>query len=846
MRTGRDASSSERLERRKFPMARRAGTLTLSRLEQRKMRDWSSEASWGERSSTGGWWPLVLGVMVGCVALGGGLIHGQEDPIRPRILNPRAPGQNADAKTKLEFSNLLYQYQRFDAAAVKYTEFLSAYPNHAERGTVWFRLADCYRRLGKDQEARQCYESYLKVAPDGEFAGPAALSVARGYFDADDYEEAIPYFDIARQELEDEDLRTETHFFYAQSLNLAGKAEEAIAAYEAFLRLNGERAYRDRAQLELARLLSAQDEKERAAELYEQLASRATDAAIKDEARFRSGTLLLELGEKEKALHLLGETLKDSENEAFRQVAQTVLLQQAYEARDWQDVLRVYGLMPIAVEGRDRAKIELMVGNAMRQLDELSDAIKVFGRIVRDFPGTPEASEAGYRQLLTFHEAGDDNLASFIDRYVARESEVDASTKYIDLALLLKGETLFVNEDFEGAAEAFQHVEPENVPEKYHAIRLYKMGWAMIDSGREEEGLEALGEFIAEYPNDANVASALMKRALTHSRQQDLNLALRDYQVLVASYPRDPNTEFAMHQIALIHRQQQALESMMEAYDILLNRFPKTKARAEALYWIGGGRFETENYADCLEPLEEARELDPESFGERASLRIIFARYHLEDIDVLLRETDSFVKNYGEPEVLLPVFELLGRELFDSKKYDQALPYLLRRSTPDEPRKTPPDIWKKLGRIHMRVGDWEKAIADLENLLLFEGNVQPRARAFLDQAICYLKLDKLEEGEAKAGEVLRLVRTGGLNAEARIILGDLAMARDEPAAAVQFYAVVAEFGTDPVMVPLALHQIINALEEQGKNDKVAVYRERLKRDFPDFDPGKVQLGRIED
>jgi len=742
-----------------------------------------------------------------------------------------------DSPTDLyRFANLNYEYQRYESAAQKYTSFLEAAPNHSGADAAWFRLGDCYRRLDWMERAAKCFRTYLKRAPDGEYAGPAALALARHRFNQDDYEEAASFFETALNKLDDDDLEGETRFFYAQSLQYSNQKQRAREEYEALLESPRKSRFQERAELELAKLLLQEGKQKAALPYFTRLAKNAEDPVIRDEARFRAGVLNLESEEPEKAEKFLRETLENSENRKFRQIAQMALMDREYQRKNYSEVIRLYSLLPVGAKGRAKAQLDMMFANALRKKNKLAQAIRIFGQIEDEFRGTKEGKEAGYRKLLVFHEVGDKDLPRFVDGYVARLREDDPSSSYIDLALLLKGETLFEKNQYAGAAQAYSEVRIENVDPKYAAMRHYKMGWAYAESGNDDMAIDVLGEFAARWPENSLVPSALIKRAMTYYKLQDYEGALRDFRRIVKDYPGSEHLEFAMHQVALVLRHERNVKAMVKAYQALLERFPDTHVKPEAAFWIGGGLFDLKQYERCIEPLRQARELNPDDYKEKASLRLIFAHYHLERVQPLLRETDRYRVLFGEPKELIPVFGYLGRHLYGEGKLDKAEEYLELRANRRKPLETPPDIWRKLADAHLAAEEYEIAIEDLDFFLLHESHVELRARAVLDQAKCHLELGALGEGKEAAEEVLRLIRKGRLNAEARLMLGDLAMAGERPAEAVQHYVIVAEFGGDEIMVARALHRLVEALEAQGKSDAAAEYRNQLDEDFPNFDP----------
>tara|TARA_R110002096_G_scaffold403766_4_gene601377 strand:+ start:12097 stop:14442 length:2346 start_codon:yes stop_codon:yes gene_type:complete len=773
--------------------------------------------------------PLLL--LSGLLLLGMPSLSHSQDQIRA------VPIQAQEELFK--FANLLYGNQNFEEAAPKYMRFLAEHPKSVNAPTAWYRLADCQRRLKNIEEAKKAFKQVLAIDPNGPFAGFAAYAMAVYTFNENKFDASLPYFRIATNKLKDPKINLESLFFYAQALQLAKSDTEAIKTYQAVLASKVPNDYRERAELELAKLQLAAGKKAEATQHFANLASSAKDPSIRDEATFKAGILGLDSDNPQKAEAFLLNTLKSpSSNPDFKAQAQLALILQANDRKDYEKVSVYYGAGPLGNEKtQSTAQMMLIAADAYRKLGKLAKAIEIYGKIESDqsFRKLPEGREAGFRKLHCFLEAGDPDIARWVDKYVENQSTIDPETPFIDLALLIKAERLYENKDYKNAAITYRNVRPGNIDPKYVPVRHYKMGWALIESGSEAQGLDILGEFANDWPEDPRVPSALVKRAMTFQAIENYEQSLSNYVALTKKFPSDPNTEYAMQQIALIHAQLRQIRPMVDAYAQLLKRFPNTAIKAEANYWIGGGLFDLKDYKLAIPALDQARKLKPEEFGPKATLRILLAHYHLDQLDELETETKAFLSmKTGGLKVPIQVFAHLGRKLFERGELSRARTFLERASNPSNPQKTPPDIWEKLFTIYLEQEKWDVAISSIDHFLIHEQHPVKRSQAMLKKAGAQLKLNQTEEAKAVGEEVLKLVRTGRANAEARILLGDIAMAEDDPKTAVNFYVIVAELGSDPVTVPEALSKLVTALRMLEETEKADSYEGQLKSRFPNY------------
>ncbi|MEM1296053.1 MAG: tetratricopeptide repeat protein, partial [Verrucomicrobiota bacterium] len=541
--------------------------------------------------------PFSTYLLFSCIALlGTPSVSFSQEQIRAVPIQPQ--------EELFKFANLLYGNQNFEEAAPKYMRFLTEYPKSVNAPTAWYRLGDCQRRLKNVAEAKKAFQQVLKLDPNGPFAGFASYAMAVYTFNENKFDASLPYFRIATNKLKDPKISLEAQFFYAQALQLAKSNEEAIAAYKTVLASKVPNLYRERSELELAKLLLAAGKKDESTKHFTSLAANAKDPSIRDEATFKAGILGLDSANPEKAEAFLLSTLKNStSNPDFRAQAQLALLLRANDRNDLEKVTVYYGAGPLGKEkSQSTAQMMLIAANAYRKLNKLAKAIEIYGKIESDqnFRKLPEGRMAGFQKLNCFLEAGDPDIARWVDKYVANQSEIDPDTPFIDLALLIKAERLYENKDYKNAAVTYRNVRPSNIDPKYVPARHYKMGWALIESGNEPQGLDILGEFASDWPDDPRVPSALVKRAMTFQTLENYEDALSNYQTLTKRFPSDPNSEFSMQQIALIHAQLQQIRPMVEAYSNLLKRFPNTPIKAEAHYWIGGGLFDLKDYKPAI------------------------------------------------------------------------------------------------------------------------------------------------------------------------------------------------------------------------------------------------------
>jgi TolA-binding protein len=99
----------------------------------------------------------------------------------------------------------------------------------ALKGKTWFAIAGIMSKDLNPQRAIAAYESIIAASPD--FAGEAYLKLGQLYRNQQDYEKEIGVYQKALQARQGQIDRARIQFSLADTLDIMGRAEDAIAAY---------------------------------------------------------------------------------------------------------------------------------------------------------------------------------------------------------------------------------------------------------------------------------------------------------------------------------------------------------------------------------------------------------------------------------------------------------------------------------------------------------------------------------------------------------------------------------------------------------------------------------------
>lgn len=763
----------------------------------------------------------------------------------------------------LAYADLLYSKEQFALAAQQYQIFIREQPDSPNLQAAWFRLGECYLEVNQLEDAVTTFNYLINTYRRGVFVGSAAYRLAVLRFNTKDYRNALAYFKVAKDELTNPEAVIQARFYYARCLQLTARAKEALAEFEAVMASEAaeKNPFYERCLLESARLFFELGDTAKSLERFQQLAAKASTPEFREEAIVRGGLMAAEAGQSDLSEKLLNEALDFPDTSPWKSLAQVGAIFNAFSRGDHDKVIGLYNTGAYDAPDESRAKMLLIVGHSFRIKNDLESALRLYSLVEGKYPERTEGIEAGYRKLQILHQEGDPLLPEFASRFAERQKKVDPDSTFIDMAYLMIAEwhfsqaensasgagSEFAIKHYKDAAAAYRLVREGNIDKKYHEARLYKQGWAEIESGQDSEGILTLSRFIQRHHDSALASSALAKRALAYQAQDDHQFALGDYLDIAKRHPDSPELEFALQQIALIYAHQRKIPEMIEAYRNLLAEFPKTEGAGEAHYWIGVGHFDLEEYTKALVELVKARELDPAN-EDKATLRIVIAHYQLENIPQLAAEARRYLENApakdaaatedAEPvkRTAIPpqILEYVGRKLAEDKKYEDAEYFLTSITDPEKPDQTTASVWKLLAECRAKLKKFPETIAAYDHYLAQTERPSDRAAAYLARGSAQLCLRDFEAARNSARDSLRSQKEGRTNAEARILLGDISAADGKLEEAAKEYLVVSQIFTDPEVTPKALAKAIKAYRSLGNEARADELAAELKKGYPNY------------
>ncbi len=747
-----------------------------------------------------------------------------DENTKSRVANDEirlAPGGNPDggnatdpAKAQLAIADGLYVRKLYDLAAPEYEKYLGQYPGDSSRPSAMYRLADCYSRLGQDAPAINTYRMLISEIGTGEFVGSAAFRLASRAFDQKEFQTAASLYAKAYENAKSPEIKITARYYQGKCLELTNKKNDARTAYEEVARTKENNPYRDAARLSVAYFALETNQKEQAFGLFENLASDAVKPVVKAEAE-----------------QLFKSTIALNAEGKWKQIAQLELMRLEYDSDKFSQILDSYAKNLNALGDDTKPGVLLIVANSYRQMGKHQKALEIYNQLLRQYSATPEAIDARYQRLLSLDQLRDPSLVKEVDTYLATGPARDRADK----AKLLKAQALVQQNDFALAARLYLELVNSSLPDAYKADCYYAAGYALSQIQDKERSIQAFSGLIDHFPNYKNVSKALLKRALLYQETKNYSAALKDFSTIIQSNGNSEERETALLQKALTLGQQGEYAGMNDTFQQLLKEFPNSSGAAQANYWIGWTAFDQKRYADAIAPLIDARKRNPTEYDEKVSLRLIYCYQTLNQPSDAAREVDNFVKD--DPKRIPLVADAcrwLGSIFYDAKQYDGAAKYLSLIAKNLDKTAFDKVVWLTLANSENQLQVFSEAIPAAKTYLEQATDPTDRARGFIALSLAQLGAKQFDDATKAAEQALDLQPEGRLNAEARMGIGEIELARGHYENAAKSYLSVAVLYEDPEVTPRALEKAYHAFQQAGNQDQASKTLSELKSRFPNY------------
>jgi TolA-binding protein len=755
---------------------------------------------------------------------------------------PAAEGEQPE-KRQLEYANALFTRKMYDLAIPEYQKYLDDYPGASGRANAYFSLGECYRNLNKSSNARTNFQRVLNDYGESDFAGPAAYALAEMAFTQKNYAEALPLFHRSATKSKDAAVALSARYFEARCLEALDKKDEACDIYQQVAEAKNPNPYREDARGTAARIALARGRKADALRQYEALSNETQKPALKAEVTVRAGLIALDLlqsdtskidkGMADKAMMLLQKGRSLNESGRWRSLAQLGIVRLQFQTGQFGALLDGYKKVLPQLPEEMRAEVMLLAANSQRQLGHAKEAEAIYAEIIQKYPNREEAKDAAFDRLLNIYNSDPSALPPEVDQYLA----TNPSTERADQAKFFKAEALYKQQNYPRAAPILAELRASQLPAKLRADAAYQLGSCYLQMKDVGEIVEAFGFFVQAFPESPLAPSAYAHRAETYEGDKNYDAALSDWNAILKNYPGVREREEALQRKALILGQQQNPKGMSDAFRQLLKEFPKSPAASMAHFYIGKSAFEMKEYKTAFASLNNARQLDKSHYYVPATILIISCHYFgTHDRAAMTKETDALLAQNPDARIPAEILESLGTEYYNEKNYAAAEKYLSVLGKIDNPP-VKPDFWFYLGDAAVKQQKFDEAEHALGKYLEVANDPAGKAKVLLSLGAAKIAAHKPDEAQKIAEQIMVLQPEGRVNAEARLLAGDVQFERGNFEEASKAFMGVALLYDDPAITPRALKKAATSYQRAGKIAEADKVVRQLKERYPNYAGG---------
>ncbi|HEX8679929.1 MAG TPA: tetratricopeptide repeat protein, partial [Chthoniobacterales bacterium] len=513
-------------------------------------------------------------------------------------------------------------------------------------------------------------------------------------------------------------------------------------------------------------------------------------------------------------------------------IAQAALLRVLYSSGQHQQVLTEFKRAQDAIPEEAKPELMLLAANSERQLGREKEAEAIYAQIIAKYPNRDEAKDARYQRLINIYNSNPGALVAEVDQYLA----TNPSGERADQARLLKAEAFYKQANFAEAAPLYETLRASQLSPKLRAESAYKAGWCYVQMKNPLRIIDAFTYFLKAFPDNPQAPSALTQRALAYQETKNFDAAIADLNTLIAQFPSAREREAAMQQKALLLGQQENGKGMSDAFQQLLKEYPKTAVAAQAHYYIGKTAFEAKDYKAALPALEAARKLSKEQYYTPATVRIVSTYFYQKNRAALTKEVDNFLAAAPDARIPSEILHWLGIECYNEKNYGAAEKYLNALASGDTGNVNA-EFWFYLADAQTKLGKFAAAEASYEKFLQNTSDPAAKVKTLLALGATKIAAHKADDAQKIAEEIMSLQPEGRVNAEARLLAGDVQVERGLFEDAGKTFMGVALLYDDREITPRALQKAAFAYGKAGKQTEADRASQQLRDKYPELASG---------
>ena len=469
-----------------------------------------------------------------------------------------------------------YFAERFSGVNPKWTRTV---------GDDVLRLAGREMTTGSRAQSQRLYDMYFRLYPTHYQAAQMAMSLGGAAYKAEDYAQAIHYFDTVLTQYTNSTYRVQALQMMSACYGKQGETDQQIEYLKQYL--DAAKMVSDRVN---ARLSLAVLERNRGFALYDEA---STNAAAEATAEVQKKAAVSVLSAVKNFRMLVKDAKAGIESPLTssddKKKLSTALEQALYlEGDTWQRLQQPIGKMDVKAflaqaakaydayleaspKGKYAPQALVMLGTVYTAQGDAAKSKEAFARLAKEFPDSDEAKNSVPRFAKALMDMG--RKAEAVEQY---EQMLKTAGNYTAAQFIAAGDALVNYKAYDTAQMLYQKA-PElakGQPNEKVILARAQIGEAraLFGAGRNAEAHEALDKFIEKNPTSAFVVDAYLMLAKVASeegrRERDNNLRKKYFNAAIGAvkkirqFRKDMEDEMSLESSDVLVRKMEAEEAM--------------------------------------------------------------------------------------------------------------------------------------------------------------------------------------------------------------------------------------------------------------------------------------------
>lgn len=703
----------------------------------------------------------------------------------------------------------------YESSLRTFERFRKAFPHHRRATEAQFYIASCHEKLGNQDQALSVYTTLTQSGHEGPLVEAAAQQVANTHYKNKAYQKAEPLFARLGKIASKAETRHLALFQRALCLQHLDRTDDLKSALRAVVFDQGS-PYQEKARVAIASIYAKTGEKSQAYANYKILAE-SKDSQIASDSILQSALLARELNHGDEATAWFERILATPKLAKWHGKAQLTLMSQAYEAKDFPRVIKLYQQGNYKLPNDQDAQRIAMTAEAFRQQGNDQQANRLYDRLSKVSTNKDQAFDAAYAVLTREYKTGQASFFKSGQNFLKRYEKDHNEDPRVDNVHLMLAEKYSSAKKYREAAREYGNINLSRIDAANIPRVRYRLAYSRLKTGDKKAARDSFNVFLSKHPKDKNAIRALAHRASINLTLGAEDAAITDYESLLTQ-TTDPEFRLpALSGVAELYRKKENFAQLISTHRRLLQEFPKRPVRevAASHFILGWSHFKQEQSDLALPEFIRARELNPKGLGKDVTTHLALIHFARQDQKALQPELDRLLKEFPDSGLPRPVYAWLGANFAADGSYAQAWKYLTQAVTSNNPADTKTAVWKAYAQSAEVLGHHKESLQACDILLPQEESRYLRAVLLHRKSKALLGLRQYSSAIDVAKQALELKPQGELNAELRLTLGDIVRKQGDRDGALSHYVVVVEIIGDGENKIEALKRAIEIYEEKG-------------------------------